>query len=145
MSCDLCNDWQHLQCHANADAAAGRLNVDYDQIDFVCSRCRSDPSRNRRTRRQPPPTPRNSNGVDLLTTPVVKEKRKYKPRAPKIYLDEDGVPLPPGIKPPKPVKAPRLVRFFSIGTCPIDQMLALLLTLSMPINSLQKVLPGLPN
>lgn len=51
----------------------------------------------------------NGSAVAEGSTPAQKEKRKYKPRALKVYLDDEGNPLPPGVK-PTVVKQARKVR-----------------------------------
>lgn len=87
-------------CHVSADALAGRPSVDYNAIDFFCSRCRADPTRLPRPKPPPaalPPAPLPVAVVQQPIEPIlVKEKRKYKPRAQK--LGEDGLPLPPAKK-----------------------------------------------
>lgn len=45
ISCDQCQDWQHLGCHVQANLDAGRPAVDYDNVDFICARCKLDPTR----------------------------------------------------------------------------------------------------
>lgn len=100
ISCDRCEEWQHLGCHVSADAAAGRPKVDYATIDFLCSRCRADPTRGPSRRKPPPkvdalpalaPAPGHTAGAGTAPS-LTKEKRKYTKRVPK--LGEDGLPLP---------------------------------------------------
>ncbi|KAI5474300.1 hypothetical protein MNV49_003653 [Pseudohyphozyma bogoriensis] len=52
ISCDKCSEWQHIDCHVQADARAGRPPVDYAQTEFVCASCRANPDRKPRI---PPP------------------------------------------------------------------------------------------
>ena len=70
ISCDQCQDWQHLECHHRADLEAGRT-VDYATVDFICAKCKVDPSRAKQTR-----------GAPVAYSPAVaaKEKKAYKPR-----------------------------------------------------------------
>jgi hypothetical protein len=41
----VCNKWQHIPCHDNADLRAGRHKRDWDIEEFICQRCRSRGSR----------------------------------------------------------------------------------------------------
>ena len=70
ISCDQCEDWQHLECHHRADLDSGRPNVDYSTVDFICAKCQTDPSRAKQRRDVPTP---------VVYSPV-KEKKAYKPR-----------------------------------------------------------------
>lgn len=45
MSCGICNKWQHIPCHDNADLKAGRRKRDWDIEEFVCQRCQPRGSR----------------------------------------------------------------------------------------------------
>ena len=111
VGCDTCADWQHIGCHALQDQRAGRPPVDYATMDFVCERCRADPTRKPRpvpakSELLAPPAPVATAAAGPSEAPVVKEKRKYKPRQPK--LGPDGQPLPP--KPKKTTKAAAAAR-----------------------------------
>lgn len=40
MCCGSCSKWQHIRCHDQADVRAGRPRRNWDQVDFVCLKCR---------------------------------------------------------------------------------------------------------
>ncbi|KAJ4479956.1 hypothetical protein J3R30DRAFT_3873140 [Lentinula aciculospora] len=40
MSCALCSKWQHISCHDQVDRHAGRPRRNWDQVEFICRRCR---------------------------------------------------------------------------------------------------------
>ncbi|KAJ3734153.1 hypothetical protein DFJ43DRAFT_1130808 [Lentinula guzmanii] len=40
MSCALCSRWQHISCHDQADLQAGRPRRNWDQVEFICRKCR---------------------------------------------------------------------------------------------------------
>ncbi|KAM0753570.1 hypothetical protein T439DRAFT_158190 [Meredithblackwellia eburnea MCA 4105] len=60
MSCDQCDEWQHLPCHIEANEASGLPPVDYDTAPFVCRQCKADPSRKPKQRPPPAPMPRTT-------------------------------------------------------------------------------------
>lgn len=39
MSCGVCNKWQHINCHDNADYAAGHSRRNWAVEEFICRRC----------------------------------------------------------------------------------------------------------
>lgn len=41
MCCEVCNKWQHIRCHDQADFIAGRLRRDWDSEEFVCDACKT--------------------------------------------------------------------------------------------------------
>ena len=41
MSCGMCSKWQHITCHDEADQRAGRRRRNWDQVEFICLRCRT--------------------------------------------------------------------------------------------------------
>ncbi|KAL8286836.1 hypothetical protein RQP46_004364 [Phenoliferia psychrophenolica] len=102
ISCDRCEDWQHLDCHIKADALAGRPRIDYAKASFICVRCVTDPARGPQARAAPPcaapapvvPLPATKAKPDAPAKPKRVHKAKPQPLGP------DGLPIP------KPARAP---------------------------------------
>ncbi|GAA6046433.1 hypothetical protein NBRC10513_001388 [Rhodotorula toruloides] len=75
--CDSCEDWQHLPCHQQADALAGRI-IPYEDEAFkwICGHCKGT-----RQRRPRPPKPAAGSPPQLVypphpLEPVTGQKRK---------------------------------------------------------------------
>lgn len=75
--CDSCEDWQHLPCHQQADALAGRI-IPYEDEAFkwICGHCQGT-----RQRRPRPPKPPAGSPPQLVypphpLEPVTGQKRK---------------------------------------------------------------------
>lgn len=41
MCCEMCNKWQHIRCHDQADFIAGRSRRDWDSEEFICDTCKT--------------------------------------------------------------------------------------------------------
>ncbi|KAJ3757319.1 hypothetical protein EV360DRAFT_46251 [Lentinula raphanica] len=42
MSCAFCSRWQHIPCHDQLDLQAGRPRRDWDKVEFICRKCRTN-------------------------------------------------------------------------------------------------------
>lgn len=123
ISCDRCEDWQHLGCHLNADAAAGRPRVDYAKANFFCSKCRADPSRGPPSRGLPParaPAFASTSAAPLARSNghAPKAKQPSKPKPEKLA----PAPQPPAkeMRRPRgkaPVRLLSLSLFVSVTDC----------------------------
>ncbi|ORY62839.1 hypothetical protein BCR35DRAFT_308868 [Leucosporidium creatinivorum] len=96
LSCDKCEEWQHLQCHIQANAIPGKPPIDFgaDDFSFVCARCRLNPTRPRRI--PPPNLPPPRPYIPIAPPPAVKKGRPKK-----------EPPKPPKPAPPRPSPAER--------------------------------------
>ncbi|KAK4054742.1 hypothetical protein OIV83_000666 [Microbotryomycetes sp. JL201] len=85
MCCDKCEEWQHIDCHRQNDAARGRPPVDYtsDAFDFVCLRCQMNPKRKKRTVPSilPAPKPPKYAGAAALAAALPPKKPRPPPKA----------------------------------------------------------------
>jgi hypothetical protein len=71
MSCGKCFKWQHIACHDQADARAGRSKRNWDSVEFFCQQCRSKmftgPESTNSTFRDARFSQHSSQGVNLST------------------------------------------------------------------------------
>ncbi|KAM0793042.1 hypothetical protein ACM66B_000531 [Microbotryomycetes sp. NB124-2] len=111
MCCDKCEEWQHVDCHQQNDAARGRPPVDYtsDAFEFVCLRCQMNPKRKKRTMPSilPPPKPPKYSGAAALAAALPPKKPRPPPKARSGSSSgpKPARPTPPKTTKPKPAPA----------------------------------------
>ncbi|KAK4058144.1 hypothetical protein OIO90_000883 [Microbotryomycetes sp. JL221] len=86
MCCDKCEEWQHIDCHRQNDAARGRPPVDYtsEAFEFVCLRCQMNPKRKKRqvpAILPPPKPPKYGQGAAALAAALPPKKPRPPPKS----------------------------------------------------------------